>query len=63
MRVQDLSAVEWRKSSYSGGVGDNCVETADLVDMQAVRDSKSPDGPAVIFSADAWTRFIATLKP
>ncbi|MEU6115280.1 DUF397 domain-containing protein [Streptomyces sp. NPDC047117] len=55
--------MEWRKSSYSGGVGDNCVEIADLVRMRAVRDSKNPDGPAIVFTADAWTAFLATLKP
>ncbi|MGI5468668.1 DUF397 domain-containing protein [Streptomyces sp. CA-132043] len=63
MRTQDLSAAEWRKSSYSGGVGDNCVEVTPLPDAQAVRDSKNPHGPALIFRADAWDRFVATLKP
>lgn len=33
----------WRKSSYSGAVG-NCVELAYL---GAVRDSKNPTGPAL----------------
>ncbi|GAA0454792.1 DUF397 domain-containing protein [Streptomyces olivaceiscleroticus] len=62
MREQDLSTARWQKSSYSGGEGNNCVETAGLAGMQAVRDSKNPDGPTVIFSADAWTAFLATLK-
>ena len=35
----------WRKSSYSGGEGGNCVEVND--DLTAIRDSKNPNGPVV----------------
>jgi hypothetical protein len=35
----------WRKSSYSGGEGGNCVEVND--NFTAIRDSKNPDGPVV----------------
>ncbi|WP_030625101.1 DUF397 domain-containing protein [Streptomyces sclerotialus] len=63
MRAQDLSIAEWRKSSYSSGVSDNCVEVATNVPgVLPVRDSKVPDGPVLVFSTDAWTRFVATLK-
>jgi len=34
----------WRKSSFSGGNGGQCVELANL---GAVRDSKNPDGPTL----------------
>ena len=41
----DLSNATWRKSSYSGGNGGNCVEVAALPDdSRAVRDSKDPEG-------------------
>ncbi|MFC6882201.1 MULTISPECIES: DUF397 domain-containing protein [Actinomadura] len=37
--------VEWRKSSYSGGVDDKaCVELARLASGCGVRDSQDPEG-------------------
>ncbi|GGR29992.1 DUF397 domain-containing protein [Streptomyces netropsis] len=52
----------WRKSSYSGNNGGECVEVADgIPDAVPVRDSKNPQGPVLVFPATAWTRFIATL--
>lgn len=38
-----VGRVRWRKSSRSGGTGGNCIEVANSLD--AVRDSKQPDGP------------------
>lgn len=35
--------MEWRKSSFSGGENNDCVELVGTLD--AVRDSKNPDGP------------------
>ncbi|MFF6811931.1 DUF397 domain-containing protein, partial [Streptomyces sp. NPDC012403] len=58
----DLSSVIWRKSSHSNGTGGECVEVADnLPGLAPVRDSKNPQGPALLFAADAWNRFIASL--
>jgi hypothetical protein len=37
--------LRWRKSSRSGGNGGECVELAHTLD--AVRDSKNPDGPVL----------------
>lgn len=51
----------WYKSSYSG-TNANCVETAQVNGVQAVRDSKSTDGPALMFPQRAWEGFIAGLK-
>jgi len=44
-----LSAREhrWRKSSYSSGGGDDCVELADLGRVVGIRDSKDPEGPVL----------------
>ncbi|MEU3600078.1 DUF397 domain-containing protein [Streptomyces sp. NPDC006798] len=53
----------WRKSSYSGGAGDNCVEVADNVPGAVpVRDSKTPGGPALSFADPAWAAFIGMVK-
>ncbi|TNY38189.1 DUF397 domain-containing protein [Thermomonospora catenispora] len=38
---------QWRKSSYSSGGGDDCVELADLGGVVGVRDSKDPEGPVL----------------
>lgn len=39
----------WKKSSYSGGEGGNCVEMAKTPKVAAVRDSKNPAGPMLVF--------------
>ncbi|MBV9023232.1 MAG: DUF397 domain-containing protein [Streptomycetaceae bacterium] len=58
-----LASATWRKSSYSGNNGGACVEVADgFPSMVPVRDSKYPDGPALIFSAEAWTTFTSDVK-
>jgi Domain of unknown function (DUF397) len=55
----DLTGADWRKASYSSNNG-NCVEVArNLPGVVAVRDSKDPDGPALVFAAGAWRAFIA----
>ena len=49
----------WRTSSYSGTQG-NCVEVAtNLPGIVAVRDSKSPAGGTLVFSAQEWRAFVA----
>ncbi|MFP1626311.1 DUF397 domain-containing protein [Streptomyces sp. 5K101] len=59
----DLTASAWRKSSYSGGSGGECLEVGDgHPDIVPVRDSKNPDGPHLIFPAAAWSMFVADLK-
>jgi hypothetical protein len=59
----DLSDALWFKSSYSNESGGNCVEVADNIPgLVPVRDSKVPDGPALLLTASAWTPFIAALK-
>ena len=58
----DLSAASWRKSSYSTGGGQNCVEVAVLPGAVAIRDSKDPSGPAHIFSATAFGELVARIQ-
>ncbi|GAB2851084.1 DUF397 domain-containing protein [Streptomyces deserti] len=62
----DLPDVRWLRSSYSTGAN-NCVETArpasgPWAGLLAVRDSKDPAGPALLFSPGSWTRFTAALR-
>ena len=63
VEVADLTGSNWRKSSHSSANGGNCVEVAaGGPGVVAVRDSKDPDGPALIFSPADWSAFIASLK-
>ncbi|MFD4534712.1 DUF397 domain-containing protein [Kitasatospora sp. NPDC058397] len=58
----DLSGASWIKSSHSNNGGD-CVEVAtDFPNLAPVRDSKNPEGPALVFPADAWSSFIAAVQ-
>lgn len=58
--MKKTDALEWRKSSYSGGNGGECVEVAAMRSATtAVRDSKDPHGPRLRFSNDAWAAFAA----
>jgi hypothetical protein len=60
--MRDLSDMRWKKSSRSGA-GNNCVEVADLpADGHAVRDSKNPTGPALMFPAAVWAAFTAGVR-
>ncbi|MGW6575052.1 DUF397 domain-containing protein [Streptomyces sp. NPDC054945] len=71
MPEYDLSTAIWHKSSYSGGDGGECLEMATWPrsthsrarggDTVPVRDSKQPEGPHVVFHAQAWARFVAAL--
>jgi hypothetical protein len=49
----------WRKSSYSGGNGGNCIEvgTNAGIGRVLVRDTKDRPGPALRFTPAAWKRF------
>ncbi|GIF66765.1 hypothetical protein Ais01nite_48000 [Asanoa ishikariensis] len=51
----DLGAVTWVKSRRSGAQG-NCVELARLADgAVAVRNSRDPEGPALVFTPAEMT--------
>lgn len=49
----------WIKSSYSGPTGGNCVEIAFLASSEvAMRNSRYPDGPMLVFTRDEWDAFL-----
>ncbi|MFR0352745.1 DUF397 domain-containing protein [Streptomyces sediminimaris] len=53
----------WRKSSYSGSEGGSCLEVLDNYPAGVpVRDSKVPQGPALVFPSAGWTSFITAVK-
>jgi hypothetical protein len=57
--VLDVNRLVWRKSSHSNGAGGMCVEAAQAGDQIAVRDSKNPTGPILVFSRGEWEAFLA----
>lgn len=54
--------MKWRKASRSNSSGGNCVEAAATGRTVAVRDSKKPDGPALVVSARRWTTFVDDIR-
>lgn len=63
MSTQQLPALTWYKSARSNPSG-NCVEMAVLPDGAgiAVRNSRFPDGPALIYTVDEIRAFIDGAK-
>lgn len=62
--IQDSSTLSgWRKSSYSGSESGSCIEVLDGYPSGVpVRDSKNPNGPALVFPAAGWSSFVTALK-
>jgi hypothetical protein len=57
-----LSGASWRKSKRSGALG-NCVEVASLRNGEiAVRNSRFPSGPALVYTRDEMAAFLAGAK-
>jgi Domain of unknown function (DUF397) len=55
----------WRKSSYSGTQGGECVEVGFLDTGRAgvaVRDSKNPGDGVLTFDSVTWGSFLRTIK-
>lgn len=62
MSAADIPGVSWRKSSRSGAVG-NCVEVAQLASGEiAVRNSRFPQGPALVYTPAEIAAFLAGAK-
>ncbi|MFD8812116.1 DUF397 domain-containing protein [Streptomyces sp. NPDC059627] len=55
--------LSWRKSTYSGPGGDDCLEVAPgHPTLTPVRDSKNPLGPKLVFRSAAWSAFVEAVK-
>lgn len=53
----------WRKSSYSGNGGANCVETGSVPGAVLIRDTKDRGNGAVLRVTPAeWRRFAVSIK-
>jgi|HubBroStandDraft_1064217.scaffolds.fasta_scaffold1298649_1 hypothetical protein len=51
---------DWRKSSYSGSNGGDCVEVAS-VGAVLVRDTTNREGFTLEVTGEAWSAFLGTL--
>ncbi|WP_405584797.1 DUF397 domain-containing protein [Streptomyces sp. NBC_01092] len=62
-RTPNLSTAVWRKSSYSDGGDNNCVEVAEgHPGIVPVRDSKIPEGDVLVVGASSWSAFVHGVK-
>ncbi|GGS46529.1 DUF397 domain-containing protein [Streptomyces violaceus] len=52
------AGILWRKSSYSGDQGGECVEVGEAPDTVAIRDSKDLAGPILTLDPATFTTFI-----
>lgn len=57
-----LGTMRWTKSSHSNPHG-NCVEVAELTGGKiAVRDSRHPDGPVLLYTRAAMAAFVKAVR-
>jgi hypothetical protein len=60
-RCSTVTPLEWRKARNSLSNG-NCVEVAPTNGMVAVRDSKNPAGPTLMYTSAEWAAFLDGAK-
>jgi hypothetical protein len=58
----DMTPPAWRKSSYSGSSGDNCVEAATQLGNVTVRDTEDPNGPQLAIHPATWRALTRRIK-
>ncbi|WP_021597427.1 DUF397 domain-containing protein [Actinomadura welshii] len=58
----DLAKAAWRKSSYTGPNGGECVELTSDAGAVAVRDSKDSEGPKLLVTQRAFAVLLSELK-
>ncbi|WP_082126925.1 DUF397 domain-containing protein [Allosalinactinospora lopnorensis] len=52
----------WHKSSYSGGVRQNCVEVAESPAEVKVRDTQNRERGHLSFPPTEWSAFLADIQ-
>ncbi len=60
--MEDQIEHSWRKPSYSGNGGGDCVEVGQSRNLIAVRDTKDHTGPMLRFAPETWRRFADQVK-
>ena len=60
--MEDNATLNWRKASYSGNGGGNCVEVAGVVSSVVVLDTKNRDGGTLSFTTAACQTFTSSLR-
>ncbi len=60
MDLSDRLRAKWRKSASSGVNG--CVEVAFVDGSVAVRNSRDPAGPVLVFSLVEWQAFVGGVR-
>ncbi len=61
--MEDNLDLRWRKASYSGNGGGDCVEVGNAPAAVLVRDTKQTAiGPVLRFDPAAWKRFTERVK-
>ncbi|MFJ2651980.1 DUF397 domain-containing protein [Streptomyces sp. NPDC087420] len=62
----DLSVAQWVKSTYSNGEGGACLVWAPACiatpGVVPVRDSKDPQGPALLLGSAAFAAFVGAVR-
>lgn len=57
----ERASLIWVKAQYSGSNG-QCVEIASAADKIAIRDSKDPGGPILVYTAGEFNAFLHGAK-
>jgi len=60
--MEGSDAASWRKSSYSGNNGGNCVEAGSIPGRVLVRDTQDRAGAVLEFSTPTWQVFAQQVK-
>ena len=63
LAAMESTALSWRKSSYAGNGGANCVDAASRDRVALVRDTKANgNGPVHRFTLAEWHAFVAGVR-
>jgi Domain of unknown function (DUF397) len=57
-----MNKLVWKKSSYSGASGGNCIEVAGHGSRVLIRDTQDRKGSMLTVSPSAWQRFVERLR-